>query len=177
MALINTSPSARGASEQGPRQGPETLIFLRQFEDRDAPELSLLIVQTLRRVNIQDYPSEAIEQLVPAYGPGNLVERSKRQHMVVAETGGQIVGTASIDSDRVRNVFVEPSLQKKGIGRALMGEIETYARSHGQQRLFLFAAWSAIGFYEKLGYIGEGHIQHDLGDISIEELRMEKVLD
>jgi GNAT superfamily N-acetyltransferase len=153
------------------------MISLREFEHRDAPELSSLIAETLRRVNIHDYPYEAIEQLVPAYKPANLVQRSKSQHMVVAETGGQIVGTASIDGERVRNVFVESSFQRKGVGRALMSEIEAYALSHGQARLFLFAALSAIGFYEKLGYVGKGHIQHDLGDVSIEELRMEKVLD
>jgi putative acetyltransferase len=154
----------------------EVLVSLRDFEARDAGMLSKLIAETLRRVNIQDYPSEAIEQLIPSYEPDELVQKSRSHHTVVADLDGQVVGTASIDGDRVRNVFVDPEMQKKGIGRALMSEIEAYARSHGQASLFLFAALSARGFYEKLGYVPKEHIQHDLGGISIEELRMEKKL-
>ena len=135
-----------------------------------------MISKTLRVVNIQEYPHEAIEQLLPTYEPSKLIQKSKSQHMIVAVSGSQIIGTASIDGARVRNVFVEPSFQGKGIGRMLMKEIEAHALSHGQAHLFLFAALSAIRFYEKLGFVTKGRVQHDLGEVSIEECRMEKTL-
>ena len=73
-------------------------------------------------------------------------------------------------------MFVDRRMHKRGVGRALMRELEAYAQDHGQARVFLFSSRTAKGFYEKLGYLSKGKIQHDLIDISIEEARMEKDL-
>ncbi|WP_245525452.1 GNAT family N-acetyltransferase [Mesorhizobium sp. M00.F.Ca.ET.216.01.1.1] len=43
----------------------------------------------------------------------------------------RIVGTASLDGRTVRSVFVDPELQRRGIGKRLMAEVEDAARGDG----------------------------------------------
>ncbi len=54
---------------------------------------------------------------------------------------------------RLRQMAVPNNLQGKGIGRALMIFAENIARDMGFQVLMMHARVTAIGFYEKLGYV------------------------
>jgi predicted N-acetyltransferase YhbS len=54
---------------------------------------------------------------------------------------------------RLRQMAVPNNLQGKGIGRALMIFAENIARDMGYEILMMHARITAIGFYEKLGYV------------------------
>jgi GNAT superfamily N-acetyltransferase len=54
---------------------------------------------------------------------------------------------------KLRQMAVLDGLQGKGIGRALMNFAESVARDAGYKKLTMHARKSALGFYEKLGYI------------------------
>jgi N-acetylglutamate synthase-like GNAT family acetyltransferase len=149
---------------------------VRNFEPDDAEKISQLIVQNLRKVLIEVYPNEAIEALVPFFTPEKLIEDSKHQFMLVGLLEDELVGTASLANDRVRNVFVDTARHRSGLGKKLMTAIEAYARAQQLKKIYLIAAISACGFYEKLGYKIVKHIEHDLNGISIPEIQMEKVL-
>ncbi|WP_292449493.1 GNAT family N-acetyltransferase [Mesorhizobium sp.] len=52
----------------------------------------------------------------------------------------RIVGTASLDGRTVRSVFVDPELQRRGIGKRLMAEVEDAAHGdgyHGGERTIM----------------------------------------
>lgn len=55
-----------------------------------------------------------------------------------------------------------------------MGVIEERAREKGQEKLYLMAGISAVGFYEKLGYKTVRRHVRELGNTSIVEIQMEK---
>lgn len=149
---------------------------VRRFEPDDAEKISHLIVQNLQQVLIQDYPHEAIEVLMPFFTPEKLIEDSRQQFVLVGIVGHNLVGVASLDHDRVRNVFVDITRQRQGIGKKLMAAIEAYAQAQQLKKIYLMAATSARGFYEKLGYKIVKHIDRDLNGIPILEIQMEKVL-
>lgn len=151
-------------------------MLLRQFTPEDADLLSRLIIRNLRRVNIRDYSAEAVEALVPFFTPERLIENSKHQYTIVCTRGAELVGTASLDGDRVRTVFVAVDMHGRGIGRTLMAEIETHARENGVSRLYLHAGLSAQGFYERLGYDVIQRVERELEGIPIPDIKMEKVL-
>jgi len=77
-------------------------------------------------------------------------------------TGEKVVGTATLFIEeplhgKVQQVCVDKQLQGEGIGRRLMIAIE--ARGFGElglTRLYCHAQLSAMGFYDKLGWIIEG---------------------
>jgi N-acetylglutamate synthase-like GNAT family acetyltransferase len=62
---------------------------------------------------------------------------------------------------KMRQVAVEPVLQKRGIGRELVRFAEDFALERGFTRIALNARTSAVPFYERLGYacVGEDFVE------------------
>ena len=73
-----------------------------------------------------------------------------------------LLGTARLlpapgDASRqIRQVVVAPSAHGRGVGRALIASLEGIAIAENAEELYLHARQSAIGFYERLGYVIEG---------------------
>jgi len=79
-----------------------------------------------------------------------------RRH-VIALCGGRVVGYACLLLDaegdgHVRQVSVFPELQRSGVGRALMSEVDAEAARLGLSLLWLNARITAEPFYHRLGY-------------------------
>lgn len=151
-------------------------MLVRDFAPDDAEYLSRLIIRNLRRVNIRDYSSEAIEALVPFYTPDKLIQKSRNQRIIVCTDSNDLVGTASLDGDRVRNVFVHVDMHGRGIGRLLMSEIESFAQENDLRRIYLHSGLSAQGFYEKLGFATVERIERELDGNPLPEIKMHKDL-
>jgi ribosomal protein S18 acetylase RimI-like enzyme len=60
------------------------------------------------------------------------------------------------DDVRMRQVAVDETLQRQGIGKALVQYSEALARRIGYRRMLLHAREAAVPFYEKLGYARYG---------------------
>lgn len=130
---------------------------VRSFEPEDAEKSSQLIIQNLQQVLIQDYPNEAIKALTPSFSPEALIEKSKHQFTIVGTLRNDLVGFASLDNDRVRGMFVDVARHRRGIGKKLMTALEAYALEQQVKKIYLMAAISASGFYERLNY---GIVKH-----------------
>lgn len=151
-------------------------MFVREFTPQDAERLSQLIVRNLRQVNIQDYSSEAIEALALSCTPEKIIESARHQLTLVCMMDDEIVGTASLEGERVRNVFVEVSLHKRGIGKKLVLAIEDRAKRKRIKKVFLLSGLSAQEFYQKLGYTVVRRFDNDLDGIPLPVVHMEKEL-
>lgn len=71
------------------------------------------------------------------------------------ELAGLIVLIRAPDHLFVENIAVDPSRQRSGIGRALLGYAEGYARMHGLSELRLYtneAMTENLVFYPRLGF-------------------------
>ncbi len=151
-------------------------IIIRRFENEDASNVSQLIIDNLMQVNIRNYGEAAVKQLAHFYSPALLQEYAQSDEMYVAVEGSSIIGTATLEQNRVRNVFVRMDYHQQGIGKMLMQCLEERARLQGQARLFLQADVSAARFYEKLGYVRVEEKEERIGDARIKMVVMEKVL-
>lgn len=87
--------------------------------------------------------------------------------ILVAELDGRVVGRLSILRDQrpaCRHVadvglMVEFEQRGRGVGRAMLGAAEEWAREHGVEKLELHVFphnLVAIGLYERVGYVREG---------------------
>jgi ribosomal protein S18 acetylase RimI-like enzyme len=90
----------------------------------------------------------------PSYSDSLLAEEI---HGAFAD--GQLVATAGwqFNGDdgrvaRITSVFVHPLFSRLGIGRRLLGEVETRALRSGFALLGTSVTLNAVGFFEKLGY-------------------------
>ena len=89
--------------------------------------------------------------------------------LLVAEINRQIVGTVQLDlADRpngshraeVAKLIVHTDFRRRGIGRALMAELETIARARGRTVLVLDTSQGDVaeGLYMRIGYQRAGAI-------------------
>src|SRR5262249_46774575 len=76
-----------------------------------------------------------------------------------AKLGDEVVGTVSCvltgDGLYVRSMAVSPAAQGRGVGRALLDEVQSYARQSAASRLYLSTTpllTAAIGLYESFGF-------------------------
>lgn len=84
-----------------------------------------------------------------------------RQYIWGAFDGPKLVGMAVLqdldpDLPRLRYMAIDPTYQGRGIGRTIVQDLESYARSRGKEGIRLMARTSVLPFYEKLGYQIEG---------------------
>jgi predicted N-acetyltransferase YhbS len=103
--------------------------------------------------------------------------RARKGTCLVAEEDGAVVGTLSLHGPEEKSenewftrrglvvleqFAVEPRLQGRGLGRALMTEAERRARAQGASHLVGDTAEPAahlIAFYERLGYRVVDHVR------------------
>jgi GNAT superfamily N-acetyltransferase len=88
-----------------------------------------------------------------------------RSLLLLAEQNGAIVGgaLASVSGDAVRVdvIALQPNARRLGIGRRLMGAIESEAIRRGAQSMYLGGASAENrGFYWRLGFAGRGSLMH-----------------
>ena len=73
---------------------------------------------------------------------------------MVAETRGTLVGFGAIvpENNELRACYVSSKATCRGVGRALVEELENIARDCGLDHLWLDSSVTAEGFYRRLGY-------------------------
>lgn len=132
---------------------------IRKFLDKDAKEISALIVTTLRTTNIKDYSSEYIENDVKAFQPQNIIKRASWTHFYVVCDNDKIVGCGAIgpywnkkDESSLFNIFVLPQYQRSGIGRKIIETLEQDEYFLRAKRIEIPASITATPFYIKMGY-------------------------
>lgn len=122
----------------------------------------LAIINTTNRLFYKGIiPPEKFKD--PFMSEEELKEEFNRKDFYVFELGSRIVGVAAFETITtdlgivgiITRVYVLPQFQRRGIGTALIAEIETAARGQGVKKMLIWtdpnASW-AIAFYKKIGY-------------------------
>ena len=147
--------------------------------------MSQLLIRPARPADL-----DAIEALEAAVFSGDRLSRrslrafirSPRKPLLVAHWEGRLAGYA-LDAlregsrvARLYSIAVDPAVGRRGIGRALLGACEAYARRYGREALRLEVRddnCAAITLYERLDYrrFGRHEAYYDDGAAA---LRLEK---
>lgn len=106
------------------------------------------------------------------------LEKEKEDMLCVCENEGQIVGCCiltPIDKTvvQLRQMAVDDSVQKKGIGAELLLFAEESAEENGFDKIVLHARKVAIGFYLKYNYDIVGD---EFEEVGIPHFEMQKIL-
>lgn len=91
----------------------------------------------------------------------DLAAESNDVHCTASDRSGRLLGCLVLTpledgAIRMRQVAVDPSLQRSGIGTLLVAWSESLARAGGYRRIVLHARDTAVPFYLRLGYMIEG---------------------
>ncbi|MDD2472948.1 MULTISPECIES: GNAT family N-acetyltransferase [unclassified Methanoculleus] len=91
-----------------------------------------------------------------------------------------ILGTGTFVSEdegtaKIRYLCVDPELQKSGVGRAIIEDIEQRSKRHGIRKICLESRVTAMGFYKNLGYREYGDT-YLMNEAPVDHIWMEKKL-
>jgi len=106
------------------------------------------------------------------YSDEALLEQMKKGHQFyIAEYQDQPIGFASVSLEanegcKLNKLYVLPSIQKTGAGKALLEQTIAYTRSQQKNRLFLQVNKEnkAKDFYQKMGFTIEREYKLDIGN-------------
>lgn len=123
---------------------------------------------SVRGIAVKDYPPAVIEAwarlpITDAMIEGVLANPEKEVRLV-AEINGEIVGIGSVilETSELRACYVLPSAARKGVGSAIVREIEQIAQENGLVSLHFDASVTSEPFYKGLGYEVLEHKEHIL---------------
>jgi putative acetyltransferase len=126
------------------------------------PEHALAFLEThhaaVRGLAAADYPQQVIDAWAPLPITSEHVEfvrlNADCEYRLVAELDGRIVGIGCLvaRNNELRACYVAPPASRKGVGSAILREIERVARGRGVEVLGADSSLNAEPFYRGNGY-------------------------
>jgi putative acetyltransferase len=136
-------------------------ITVREMQPEDARRFLEIHHAAVRGIAAKDYSASVVEAWARPI-TDQVLERflanRDRELRLVAELDGEMVGIGAIvvGNSELRACYVAPNAARRGVGSALVTDIERLAREHGLDHLQLESSVTAEPFYSALGYQVEG---------------------
>jgi putative acetyltransferase len=133
-------------------------VTVREMRREDGRSFIEVRNAAVRGIAVKDYPLEVIENWAGPPVTQAMLERSflnpDKGIRLVAEMDGVIVGMGEliIATNELRACYVSPSAIRKGVGSAIIREIERIALENGISFLQMDSSVTAQPFYKALGY-------------------------
>lgn len=130
-------------------------IEIKKYRLQDAKELENIYYHTIHNINIRDYSEEQVN----AWAPTSCLEldgwKKKWEKLppIVSIIDGQVVGFAEFeDSGHIDCFYIHHQFQGKGVGSALIKEIEQQALQKNISKIFAEVSITAKPFFLKRGF-------------------------
>jgi GNAT superfamily N-acetyltransferase len=163
--------------EATPRALDATDLEIRPVRFEDVPEILRLVARAVDRGCREHYDASQRAAVYASYAGALFLEWRGPYETVAAEAAGRIVAFAQLDpaDGRLRALFVDGDLQRRGVGRAMLAEVEARAARRGCTRVHGAMSLNAVPFYERAGFRARGPAEA-LGSTSVPVpiVRMEK---
>lgn len=149
-------------------------------------------IAAVRDLHARSFAGLAGAQHTPAQIAGHLAliadaayaDELRRCHVGLALEGARIVATAGwietpeqTATARIRKVFVDPAMARRGLGSRMVRRAESEALRAGYRRLIVRANLNAVPLYETLGYVATAEALMPVpGGVELPVVMMEKPL-
>jgi len=158
-------------------------VSVRRMRREEARRFLEIHHESVRGLAARDYPPSVIDAWAPLPVTDDALRRFLRNHdneiRLVAERGGDAVGIGAlvVANAELRACYVLPTVTRRGVGSAIVAEIERIAREHRLDHLQLESSVTAEPFYAALGYRveGRGELRIAVG-VSMRAIGMRKAL-
>ena len=132
-------------------------VVVRPMQADEARRFLEIHHESVRGLAAKDYPATVIEAWAPPITDERLqrfLQNRDSEIRLVAELDGTSAGIGAIvvGNSELRACYVLPNAARRGIGSAIVAEIERIAREHGLNHLTLESSVTAEPFYAALGY-------------------------
>jgi putative acetyltransferase len=133
-------------------------VSIREMRPADARAFLEVHHRAVRELAAADYPLDVIEAWAPLPITPEHVDfvrsTADREYRMVAELDGEVVGIGCLvpKNNELRACYVAPWATRKGVGSAILREIERVARDQGVVTLRADSSLTAAPFYRVDGY-------------------------
>lgn len=169
----------------GPNDKPNA-FFVRPGVSGDALAILEAHRSSVRAIAASSYSAEVVDSWAPAsISPDRIatfaraIERGEQIVLVAEDETGRIVAFGAIvpGNSELRALYVRAEHGRRGIGRAILAQLEAVAREAGVTVLRMSASVNAAGFYAANGYseIERGELTLQSG-VRMDCVRMSKSL-
>ena len=125
---------------------------IRRFKIEDAKEVSRIITDNFKIVNLGGHSEEGIHLQIKGNNPTNLIERSKNIDYYVALEKDKIIGICGYDKKKIHTLFVDINFQKKGFGKRLLTKVLSDVKKEGIKSIVTWSTFYAENFYKAFGF-------------------------
>ena len=159
--MANGRPDS--TSKRGPKSARHSVrtIDVRPASPEDAPEILEVLCESIIRLCADDHQDDA--HTLAVWLENKTIEKitswieSPSTHSVVAVAGDIVCGVGLLEAGgNLRLCYVRPGWQRRGVGRALLQELEARAHRWGLGEIRLTSSFRARAFYERHGYVASG---------------------
>lgn len=135
-------------------------ITLRRAIPEDLAELQQLYIDTVTTVNAKDYSEDQIKAWIkpwydnsPTRDGRTFAQKITEQYFIVAIINNDIAGFGSIeDNGYLDFMYVHKNYQRHGAAKAILEELERYAKEKNIKEINAIVSHTAKGFFEKYGW-------------------------
>lgn len=124
----------------------------RTFVETDLAAVKALVDRTIDVSYAGIYPPAVIRFFKEYHRQECILADAQMGHTLVIEEDGVLLATGTLLGTNVRRMFVDPDVQGRGLGFALLTSIEEYACRVGLTALDLSSSLPARDFYLHYGY-------------------------
>ena len=161
----------------------ENGIIIREAVEEDVPGIRKAIRSSIEGLAAKDYPKEVLD----SWGTDTDKTREKQKALIrdgkeltwIALKDGIIVGFSAFSpqTEELRAVYIASEVARRGVGTALLEQVEARARSLGLSKLTMHSSLTAFSFYQKHGYANLGEETHTLSTgVAMRAVSMSKTL-
>ena len=152
-------------------------MFLRAYRRADKRRLQQLFFETVHTVNARHYAPEQLDAWAPFEPDRDAWVDFDLHDCFVVEDRKSIVGFASINgAGALEFLYVHKNAEGKGIGTALLKQVERLARKKGFPSLHAEVNVTARMFFEKNGFVVQQEILKTVRGAIIPLVKMAKPL-
>lgn len=153
------------------------LLQLRAFRQEDTDAILRLFTDTVRTICRKDYTPAQTNAWANAANDRERWKRTLSEHKtLVATLGARLVGFADLDGNYLDRLYVHRDFQGRGIGTALLRELETFAKRQQIQALETHSSRTAKPFFMHHGFALVQAQNVARGGETLENFVMRKVL-
>ena len=126
---------------------------IRKAKKEEAKTIIDLHQNTVRKINSRDYSSKQIEMWL-GKRKIEITEKmiANREYYVAINAHNDILGTGHMKENKITGLYVSADCQRKGVGSAILVQMEKDALSNGAEKMEIESTLTAASFYQQMRY-------------------------
>jgi citrate lyase synthetase len=125
-------------------------MIIEKFREDQAEACSKIMIDCIN--NSLHYTGDNKDFMLMVSQPKEVIKKAHKIDFFVYMEEGKVLGMGGFEEGEIKTMFVDPTLQKKGVGSKILKSLMELGRLRNFEKLFLKSSPEAEKFYERHGF-------------------------